>query len=217
MVPPAVPSAPEAAPAPLPPGQPLVTGILLFDGFEELDAIGPWEVFGAATTLFPEDRVLGIAREPGELRAAKGLRVLPQHAFADAPRLDVLIVPGGRGVRTAVQDASTIGWLREAGASARWVASVCTGTLLLHEAGFARGRRVITHWSFADELERRGDVELMRGRRYVRDGKLVTAAGVSAGIDMSLWLLGQLRGEEAARRTQRYIEYDPAPPYAASV
>ncbi len=204
------------APAPLDHATPLTTGILLFDGFEELDAIGPWEVFGAAMQQFPQDRVLSIAETPRELLAAKGLRVVAQHGFSDAPPLDVLIVPGGRGVRTEVSNPQLIAWLRQAGARARWVASVCTGTLLLHEAGFARGKRAITHWSFCDELEARGDITLLRGRRWVRDGNLVTAAGVSAGIDMALWLLGQLRGEEAARQTQRYIEYEPAPPYAAA-
>ena len=93
--------------------------------------------------------------------------------------------------------------------------SVCTGSLLLHEAGFARGRRVTTHWGFVETLRRRGDVTVLDDVRYVRDGNLVTAAGVSAGIDMALWLVGQLHTPELARSVQRYIQYDPAPPYAA--
>jgi len=94
---------------------------------------------------------------------------------------------------------------------------VCTGALLLHEAGFARGRRVTTHWAFVETLRARGDVTVLERTRYVRDGNVVTSAGVSAGIDMALWVVGQIRDEEFARNVQRYIEYDPAPPYAASV
>jgi transcriptional regulator GlxA family with amidase domain len=193
---------------------PLTFGILLFDGFEELDALGPWEVFGAAIEQFPRDRVLAIAPAAGELRAAKGLRVVPDHALADAPPLDVIVVPGGSGARAVAKDPQALQWLREAAARARWMTSVCTGALLLESAGLLRGRRATTHWMFTDELEQRG-VQVARGARYVRDGNVVTAAGVSAGIDMALWLLGQLRGEDAARVAQRYMEYAPEPPFGA--
>jgi transcriptional regulator GlxA family with amidase domain len=94
---------------------------------------------------------------------------------------------------------------------------VCTGTLLLHEAGLAKGRRVTTHWGFVETLRQRGDVEVLEKVRFVRDGRLVTAAGVSAGIDMALWVVGQLYGVPHARQTQRFMEYDPAPPYTAEV
>lgn len=201
--------------APLDPATPLVTGILLFDEVEELDAVGPWEVFGAATLQFPQDRVLAIGPRAGTLRAAKGLRLVADLALEDAPPLDVLLVPGGRGARALAGDARVLDWLRATAGRARWTASVCTGALLLQAAGLLDGRRATTHWSFCDELEARG-VAVLRGRRWVRDGRVVTAAGVSAGIDMALWLLGQLRGEEAARQAQRYIEYEPAPPYAAA-
>lgn len=205
-----------STPAPLDPGTPLVTGILLFDDVEELDAVGPWEVFGAATLQFPQDGVLSLAPRAGELRAAKGLRLVADVALADAPPLDVLVVPGGRGARALAGDARVLDWLRATAARTRWTASVCTGALLLQSAGLLDGRRATTHWSFCDELEARGGVTVLRGRRWVRDGSVVTAAGVSAGIDMALWLLGMLRGEEAARATQRYIEYEPAPPWAAA-
>jgi transcriptional regulator GlxA family with amidase domain len=94
---------------------------------------------------------------------------------------------------------------------------VCTGSLLLHEAGPARGKRVTTHWSYIEPLRERGDIEVLDGPRYVRDGNLVTSAGVSAGIDMALWLVGQLFDIERARAVQRMMQYDPAPPYAADV
>ena len=195
----------------------ITTGILLFEDFEELDAVGPWEVFTVARQLFPENRVVTIARTREPVRAAKGMRVLPDHSFADAPELDVLLVPGGQGTRREVGKPELIDWLRKAGASCTWVTSVCTGALLLHEAGFAKGRRVTTHWAFVDQLRARGEVEVLDGVRWVRDGNLVTSAGISAGIDMALWLVGQIHDVASARKVQRIMEYDPAPPYAAEV
>ena len=193
-------------------------GILLFDDVEELDFVGPWEVFSATTQhLFPDDQVVTIAQELRPIRCAKGLRVLPDFDFSNAPPLDVVLVPGGQGTRREVSNQTLIGWLREAGQNCQWVTSVCTGALLLHEAGFTKGRRVTTHWAFIETLRQRGDVTVLENRRYVRDGNVVTAAGVSAGIDMALWLVGQIYGVDVARKVQRGIEYDPAPPYAAEV
>jgi transcriptional regulator GlxA family with amidase domain len=193
-------------------------GILLFDDVEELDFVGPWEVFSATTQhLFPDDQVVTIAQQSGPIRCAKGLRVLPDFDFSNAPPLDVVLVPGGQGTRREVSNQTLIGWLRAAGQNCQWVTSVCTGALLLHEAGFAKGRRVTTHWAFIETLRQRGDVTVLENRRYVRDGNVVTAAGVSAGIDMALWLVGQIYGVDVARKVQRGIEYDPAPPYAAEV
>jgi len=162
-------------------------------------------------------RVVTIAESARPQRCAKGMRVLPDHTFADAPALDVIVVPGGQGTRREVGNPALLEWLRKAGAQCRWVTSVCTGALLLHEAGFAKGRRVTTHWSFVEALRQRGDVTVLENVRYVRDGNLVTAAGVSAGIDMALWLVGQLHDPAYARRVQHYIEYHPAPPYPAEV
>jgi transcriptional regulator GlxA family with amidase domain len=192
-------------------------GILLFDDAEELDWAGPWEVFTAAAALAGTGRVLTIAERSEPVRCAKGLRVLPDRDFASAPPLDVVLVPGGQGTRREVGNPVLLDWLRKTGAGCRWVTSVCTGSLLLHEAGFARGRRVTTHWAFVETLRARGDVTVLDGPRYVRDGSLLTAAGVSAGIDMALWLVGQLHDPGFARRVQRGIQYDPAPPYAAEV
>lgn len=193
------------------------TGILLFDDVEELDFAGPWEVLATAAALSRDDRVVTIAEREEPVRAAKGLRVLPDHDFASAPELDVLLVPGGQGTRREVSNPVLIDWIRKAGAPCRFVTSVCTGALLLHEAGFARGRRVTTYFGFIETLRARGDVEVLEGVRYVRDGSLITSAGVSAGVDMSLYLVGQLYSPDFARRVQRLIEYDPAPPYTAEV
>jgi transcriptional regulator GlxA family with amidase domain len=191
------------------------TGILLFDDAEELDFAGPFEVLTAAAMLEKADRVVTIAEKPGPVRCAKGLRVLADHSFADAPRLDVVLVPGGQGTRREVSNPVLIDWLRKVGEGCRWVTSVCTGSLLLHEAGFARGKRVTTHWGFVETLRQRGEITVLDQVRFVRDGNLVTAAGVSAGIDMALWLVGQMHSPELARSVQRYIQYDPAPPYTA--
>ncbi len=193
------------------------SGILIFDGVEELDFAGPFEVLAATAAMKPGDRVVTIAERAEPVRCNKGLRVIPDCTFAEAPRLDVVLVPGGQGTRTEVDNPVLIEWLAKAGASCRFVTSVCTGALLLHQAGFARGRRVTTHRGFIEALRKRGDVTVLENRRYVRDGNVVTAAGVSAGIDMALWLVGQLHDVDTARQVQRYIEYEPAPPYAADV
>jgi transcriptional regulator GlxA family with amidase domain len=195
----------------------ITTGILLFEDMEELDFVGPFEVFTMARMGKEEDRVVTIAEKDAPARGAKGLRVLPDCTFGNAPSLDVLLVPGGQGTRKEVSNPALIEWLRKAAEPCSWVTSVCTGALLLHEAGLARGKRVTTHWAFVETLRQRGDVEVLERVRYVRDGRLVTSAGVSAGIDMALWLVGQIHGVEHARRTQRFMEYDPAPPYAAEV
>jgi transcriptional regulator GlxA family with amidase domain len=189
-------------------------GILLFDDAEELDFVGPWEVLTATEMVTQAgDRTVTIAEKPGPVTCAKGMRVLPDHTLADAPALDIVLVPGGMGTRREVDNPAVIDWLRKVGGDCEWVTSVCTGALLLHEAGFAKGKRVTTHWGFVPQLRERGDVTVIDDQRFVRDGNLVTAAGVSAGIDMALWLVGQLHSPEVARKVQRYIEYDPAPPY----
>ena len=193
-------------------------GVLLFDGAEELDFVGPWEVFTMAAQARDDVRVFTLAERADPVRCAKGMRVIPDHTLADAPALDVVLVPGGQGTRREVDNPVLIDWLKRIAPGLAWTTSVCTGALLLCEAGLARGRRVTTHWAFVESLRKRHpDVEVLEKVRYVRDGTLCTAAGVSAGIDMALWLTGQLWGVETARQTQRFMEYDPAPPYTAEV
>ena len=194
---------------------PFTTGILLFEDAEELDFAGPWEVFTMAR--MEGDRVVTIAERAEPVRAAKGLRVIPDHSFDDAPKLDILVVPGGQGTRTHADNPTTLGWIKQAAAECTWVTSVCTGALLLDAAGLVNGRNVTTHWGYIEQLRARGNATVLEDVRYVRDGNVVTAAGVSAGIDMALWLVGQLYGVAHARAVQRFMEYDPAPPYAAEV
>ncbi|GAB2576292.1 DJ-1/PfpI family protein [Streptomyces capparidis] len=191
-------------------------GLLVFDGAEELDFVGPWEVFTAsAMRREGADTAVLIAERPDPVRCAKGMRVLPDHTLDDHPTLDVLLVPGGRGTRREVRNPVLIDWIRATSGRVAWTTSVCTGALLLHEAGPARGRRVATHYSFEDELQARGEVTVVRDARYVVDGNVVTSQGVSAGIDMALWLVGRLHGRHHARDVRRYIQYEPAPPYLA--
>ncbi len=193
-------------------------GILLFDAAEELDFVGPWEVFTMAIADLAESRVVTIAERPGAVRCAKGLRVIPDCDFAGAPDLDAILVPGGQGTRREAENPVLLDWLAKAASRCQWVTSVCTGSLLLHASGLAAGRRITTHWAFVEALRGRApDATVLEQVRYVRDGNLVTAAGVSAGIDMALWLVGQIWGIDRARRTQRLMEYDPAPPYQAEV
>jgi transcriptional regulator GlxA family with amidase domain len=188
----------------------VTTGILLFDDAEELDFAGPWEVLTAARK--DGDVVVTVAEHDRPVRSAKGLRVVPDHTFDTCPELDVLVVPGGQGTRRDDDDV-LVKWLAGRAERATWVTSVCTGSFLLWKAGVARGRTVTTHWAFVDTLRAKGDITVVDDRRWVVDGNLVTAAGVSAGIDMSLWLVGQLYGEEHARDVQHFIEYYPEPPF----
>lgn len=192
-------------------------GLLVFEDAEELDFVGPWEVFTASAMVHGrDDMAVLVAEQPGPVRCNKGMRVLPDYLLDDHPELDVLLVPGGRGAReTQPNNPSVTGWIAKVAEQADWVTSVCTGAFLLHAAGPAKGRRVATHWASEDALEARGDVTVVRDARYVVDGNLVTSQGVSAGIDMALWLIGRIHGRAHARKVSRYIQYEPAPPYLA--
>jgi transcriptional regulator GlxA family with amidase domain len=199
-------------------------GILIFDDAEELDFVGPWEVFTMANEVAVREKIeppfdpLMIAQRSAPVRCRKGMIVTPHAATADCGKLDILLIPGGQGTRREVSNTVLLEWIAETAAGCQWVTSVCTGALLLAAAGPARGKRVTTHWGFVEQLRARGEVaEVLERVRYVRDGNLVTAAGVSAGIDMALWLVGQIRDPDFARKVQRAMQYDPAPPYSAAV
>ena len=194
-------------------------GFLIFDDAEELDFVGPWEVFTMANRVAEgSHRNLLIAEEDRPIRCAKSMRVLPDVTTETCPKLDVLLVPGGQGTRREVGNAPLLAWIAKTAADCEWVTSVCSGAMLLTAAGPARNKRVTTHWGFVESLRARGEAsEVLENIRYVRDGNIVTSAGVSAGIDMALWLTGQLHGPDFARKVQRAMEYDPAPPYSAAV
>ena len=194
-------------------------GILLFEGVEELDFAGPWEVLKFADTATDADlSVLTVAQTRDVVTCSKGLRVVPDHDFGSCPALDIVLAPGGMGTRRERGNPVLLDFLRAQAAHARWLTSVCTGVMLLAAAGLVEGRRVTTHWAAVGELRAQDpSLQVLEGPRYVRDGHVVTSAGVSAGIDMSLWLLGELFGTDLARQVQKGIEYFPAPPYAAAV
>jgi transcriptional regulator GlxA family with amidase domain len=194
-------------------------GVVVFDDAEELDFAGPWEVFTVASSIKPgAHEVMLVAESDRPVRCAKGLRVLPDVTFENCPKLDVVLIPGGQGTRREADNKPMLDWIAKVSKDCQWVTSVCTGALLLAAAGPAKGKRVTTHWAFVETLRSRKDVsEVLDNMRYVRDGNVVTAAGVSAGIDMALWLTGQLHSPDFARSVQRIMEYDPAPPYAAAV
>jgi len=194
-------------------------GILIFDGVEELDFVGPWEVFTMANNVAPKFgmeppfAVHLIAESLSPVRCAKNMRVLPDATTAETSALDILLVPGGMGTRREAKNPALLAWIAQIAAKAEWVTSVCTGSLLLTTAGPARGKRVTTHWAFVETLRGLGLAgEVVADARYVRDGNIVTAAGVSAGIDMALWLVLELFGAEFARGVKHQMEYDPAPP-----
>ncbi len=186
---------------------------VLFPDFEELDFVGPYEVLAAtAKHIDKEWRPFTVAQER-LVKSTNGLTIQADHTFADAPKADLILVPGGEGTRTQVDNAELIAYITRACESAEYITSVCTGAFLLHKAGFLSGKRATTHWSQLDELRALGDVTVEE-ERWVHDGNVITAAGVSAGIDMALYLLGVLKSPQIATTLQRGIEYDPAPPYA---
>lgn len=184
-------------------------GLVLFPDVEVLDFAGPWEVFGSLAPNVGAD-VIAVAESLEGVRSAQGLRFQPDTTFGDCPQLDVILVPGGAGTR-ADRIGPVVDFVRAQAPAAEIVSSVCTGAYVLHAAGLLEGRRASTHWAYRDRLRALG-VDVV-DERYVQDGNVWTSAGVSAGIDMALALAGHLYGEEAGRRVQHAIEYDPAPPF----
>ncbi len=185
--------------------------ILLFDRLTALDAVGPYEVL----SRLPDAELTFVAQEPGPKRTDTGrLALLADASLGDVPHPDIVLVPGGPGQGALMEDGPVHEWLRAAHESSTWTVSVCTGALILAAAGVLAGKRATTHWAALDELAGLG-VECVADQRVVFDGKLVTAAGVSAGIDMALALAARIAGEQMAQAIQLGIEYDPQPPFDA--
>lgn len=190
-------------------------GILLFDDVEELDAVGPWEVFSYWTRNHPEDgwAVSLLSRDGAAVTAAKGMVIGAHHAWATTPPLGMLVHPGGRGTRGLMRDEQHLAWVAAQREQVPLMTSVCTGALVYAAAGLLRGRPATTHWAALEELAAADPtVQLRPEARYVDDGDLVTSAGVSAGIDMALHLVARLAGRDRALQVRRGIQYDPAPP-----
>lgn len=189
--------------------------VALFEDAEELDWAGPWEVLAAWARQFPEDdvEVVTVASHDGPVTCAKGLRVLPDHTWETLGAVDVLVYPGGVGTRRELADPVVLDRLRTLHAEETLLASVCTGSLVFAAAGLLDGRPATTWWGLVERLGELGDgVDVRPDARFVDDGDVVTAAGVSAGIDMALHLVARLHSVERAREVRRYIQYDPEPP-----
>jgi putative intracellular protease/amidase len=182
--------------------------ILIFDKLTALDAIGPYEVL----SRLPEADLRFVAKESGVKRTDTGaLGVSADATLAEIADPDIVLVPGGEGNRPLLEDDEVLEWLRAVDATSKWTTSVCTGSLVLGAAGLLEGRRATSHWAYRHELERFGAVVV--AERVVVDGKVVTAAGVSAGIDMALRLTALEYGDDLAKGIQLGIEYDPEPPF----
>jgi transcriptional regulator GlxA family with amidase domain len=190
-------------------------GIALFDGAEELDWAGPWEVLAAWAEQHPDDgvEVFTLARGGDPVVCAKGLRVLPELTWETAGKLDVLVYPGGRGTRRELADEAVLEWVRGLAAQETLMTSVCTGSLVYAAAGLLRDRPATTYWNALELLASLDEtIDVRPDDRFVDSGEVVTAAGVSAGIDMALHLVARLHSVERARDVRRYIQYDPEPP-----
>lgn len=191
-------------------------GIVIFDNVEVLDFCGPFEVF-AITRLNEERRLeepspfnlFTVAERPGTVTCVGGLEVIPKYTFADCPPLEILVVPGGRGAFEGMERPSLMRWLQERATEVETVASVCTGAFLLAKGSLLDDRRATTHWAWTRRLKEMFPlITVLEGERVVQDGSIVTSAGVSAGIDMALFLVERSFGREVARQAARRMEYE---------
>jgi len=184
--------------------------ILLYDGFTALDAIGPYEVLRSV----PGWEVEFVASQRGEVRTDSGaVGLTADRSMEEVGAPEIVLVPGGIGTREKMADEEILTWLRRVDETSKWTTSVCTGSLLLAAAGLLEGKRATGHWAWLEPLKEFGAEPV--GGRYVEDGKVITAAGVSAGIDMALYLVGREVGPDVAQAIQLGIEYDPDPPFDA--
>lgn len=188
----------------------------MFDDAEELDVVGPLEVFGVAGRLRPgsfDPYTLG--KKGDAVKFRYGLSVIPDKSLAQRPAFEILVVPGGKGAREIMKDRASLDFVREAAKDCELVASVCTGALVLASAGLLRGKRATTHWSALEELAEFDGVRVEH-KRYIRQGNIITSAGISAGIDMALAVVGSYEGSTLKREVARRMEYRMAGPGKAA-
>jgi transcriptional regulator GlxA family with amidase domain len=184
--------------------------IPLFDRFTALDAVGPYETL----SRLPGAKVTFVAAEPGPIATDNGmLKIVAERALDELPNPDIVVVPGGIGTRSMMNDTNLVSWVRDAHRTTDWTCSVCTGSLVLGAAGLLDGLEATTHWMAMETLATTG--ARPTGARVVEQGKIITAAGVSAGIDMGLTLAAKIAGDDVAQAIQLGIEYDPQPPFDA--
>jgi transcriptional regulator GlxA family with amidase domain len=189
--------------------QGMKTSILIFEGLTALDAIGPYEVLRSV----PGWEVEFVSTRTGEVRTDSGALGISADRTLEEAEPDIVLVPGGAGNRALLDDEAVLSWLREVDRRTKWTTSVCTGSLVLGAAGLLEGKRATGHWLYLEPLREYGADPV--GGRYVEDGKVITAAGVSAGIDMALHIVGTEAGPEVAQAVQLAMEYDPQPPFDA--
>jgi cyclohexyl-isocyanide hydratase len=182
-------------------------GMLIFPKLTQLDMTGPYEVLARV----PNTKVHLVAKSLAPVKTDRGMEILPTITLADCPQLDLIMVPGGPGQQDLMEDQAVLEFLQNQARGAKYVTSVCTGSLVLGAAGLLKGRRATCHWAAIDHLKLLGAIPV--SERVVTDGNIITGAGVASGIDFALAVAAVLEGEEVARQIQLQIEYDPAPPF----
>ena len=183
--------------------------ILVFDNYTALDIVGPYEVLAR----IPDSEILFLAEKKGIYKDRYGLGLSVEHSIDEISSADVLLIPGGGGINELVENHKILDWVIEMDQHTEWTTSVCTGSLLLGAAGLLKNKKATTYWKRISQLKEYAAVPLES--RYIQDGKIITSAGVSAGIDMALFLVSKMLGEKTAKAIQVQIEYDPMPPFGS--
>jgi len=181
--------------------------ILLFDNYTALDVVGPYEVL----SKLPGATIRFVGLEKKEYKDSHGLKILADHSINEITTADILIIPGGFGIDSILKNEAIIKWIQRIDSTTTWTVSVCAGALLLAEAGLLRDKHCTTHWGRKNQLKNYDVPVTAKYERYIQDGKIITSAGVSAGIDMAFYLVSKIAGDEAAQMIQLAMEYDPKP------
>jgi transcriptional regulator GlxA family with amidase domain len=181
--------------------------ILLFDNFTALDVAGPYEVL----SNIPNSKIYFVAVKPGLYKNSQGIQIMAEYSLNDITDPEIVVIPGGFGIDSILKNTEILNWIKTVNEKSQWTTSVCSGALLLAEAGILNNRKATTHWNRVEQLKDY-PVEFVN-ERYVKDGKIITSAGVSAGIDMALYLTSLVINENFAKAVQLAIEYDPKPPF----
>ncbi|MGD1044334.1 MAG: DJ-1/PfpI family protein [Bacteroidota bacterium] len=181
--------------------------ILLFDNHTALDIVGPYEVLNK----LPNSKIYLVGPEKKEYKDIFGLKIVADYSIDEISQADILLIPGGPGVDTLLKNKKVLDWIQKIDSTTKWTVSVCSGSLLLAQAGLLNEKKCTTHWLRKEQLLNYNVT--IKDERYVQDGKIITSAGVSAGIDMALYLVSKIAGDQTSKMIQLAIEYDPKPPF----
>ncbi len=193
-----------------------VYGIFIYEDAAVSDFTVPFDIFNISNFVTKKGKVVVIAQDKGIVSCSGGMKVQADYSLETAPALDVLLVSGSQDVEGRMKGNETLfSWIKERAKTVKFITSVCTGALILQSAGMLTGKKATTHWMFLEKLAEDTSISIMPDMRYVHDGGVVTSQGVTAGIDMALWLVGQIHSPEHARLVKKMIHYNPAPPYMA--